>query len=309
MEDAANANRDEGCGGKFLKITKDSSIDSINSAYDIVADHITFAGQAIESHATDISGKIYPDSYVKYTADKNAVPLQEKNVRFSSETDILSGCNKEMDLSGLSSLEDVKLLSYSDKKWTSSVKVNGNNLYDGITSYKDSIAPRRLGDPFVFGIPLTSLGTSKKLGFESLATMDEKWASGLCSLQNKVIYTSQTTGSIVVNSEVLEKAEGCRWTVQYTGGNQKEINLPAGYTGQDRCAYTKASHVNPKEDPKLKDDTLISVMYNLLNELDTNDDGEVDTSFEQKDLEIDIQDIEQIPFMYGPAVFEVRVWR
>ena len=309
LEDAANANRDEGCGGKFLKITKDSSIDSINSAYDIVADHITFAGQAIESHATDISGKIYPDSYVKYTADKNAVPLQEKNVRFSSETDILSGCNKEMDLSGLSSLEDVKLLSYSDRKWTSSVKVNGNNLYDGITSYKDSIAARRLGDPFVFGIPLTSLGTSKKLGFESLATMDEKWASGLCSTQNKVIYTSQTTGSIVVNSEVLEKAEGCRWTVQYTGGNQKEINLPAGYTGQDRCTYTKASHVNPKEDPKLKDDTLISVMYNLLNELDTNDDGEVDTSFEQKDLEIDIQDIEQIPFMYGPAVFEVRVWR
>jgi hypothetical protein len=61
-----------------------------------------------------------------------------------------------------------------------------------------------------------------------------------------------------------------------------------------------------------KEDALDAVMYNLLSVLDVdegNNKGKVDISINENDLQIDDQTISTIPYLWGPAILEVRVWK
>ena len=79
------------------------------------------------------------------------------------------------------------------------------------------------------------------------------------------------------------------------------FTVPSDYIGTRVCEYrTAAYNLN---------NALDVVMYDLLSNFDIDSDGFVDISISEEDLEVEAQTIEEIPFLWGPALIEVRIWR
>jgi len=102
---------------------------------------------------------------------------------------------------------------------------------------------------------------------------------------------------------VLEKAIGCEWSIDFEDGESTTVKVPPTYPGVKQCFYTNASisyDVN---------DTYDDAMYNLLDNLDFDNDGRIYVNIEEQNFVIGAISVGKIPYPWGPALAEVRVWR
>ncbi|MFW6383610.1 MAG: vWA domain-containing protein, partial [Nanoarchaeota archaeon] len=263
-----------------------------------------YSGQKIEFTGNLTNSKIYEDSYIDIYYEPN--PDAEEVKHGEMPLDLrhnFEGCELDVYIPSEIGLQDAYVNSFSGNNWTKKLKVNGETVYD-LDKYGRKYT--FLGDPFQIKVPIDSLNAGEinniklEVGNEGNETD--------CSEFNSFIYTGMIDiiGATTPYSSVLPEASGCKWKIENYFGKNETIRVPPDYEGGNNCFYTNSSR---GEEYFNEQDSYDVAMYNLLNYLDFNDDGRLSLSFESSDLEIDAHTIDQIPYLLGPMIAEVRVWK
>ncbi len=193
-------------------------------------------------------------------------------------------------------LADAKVLSYSGPHWTDLLLVNGFESYN-LSRFGQNYF--YLGDPFVIQAPVNYLSTG--LNNLTLRVGDSPSNHTNCSSHNKLVYTV-LINSTIQRGNVLSKAEGCNWTLQFEDGSFDSILIPSYYSGTKQCSYTNTSISFDS------DDAYDVAAYRLFTNLDLDNDGKLFVNLKAEDLEIVITSVESVPYLWGPSILEVRVW-
>jgi hypothetical protein len=176
------------------------------------------------------------------------------------------------------------------------VTVNGQPAFN----LSDFFAPYyRLGDPYRVNVPLPLINTSNTI---FVNTGDNNTDSAGCSQNNSLVYTAFVP-SATPRTAVLQNAVGCTWTIENDNGGFQVVAIPKSYSGGNTCSYTSASISYDNTD------ALQQAVFELLDELDFDDDGRIFLSLAEEDLEVIVTKISSVPYLWGPSIFEVRVWQ
>jgi hypothetical protein len=199
-----------------------------------------------------------------------------------------------------SQVMDTNVVSYSGPRWTNNVSINGISVYN-LDNYKRKYV--ELGDPFVINIPtsLVKVGENNTINLTTGSFIGDKQEG---SENNKIIYTIKK--NISAYSGVYAYANGCNWTVKFSDNYNISFLTPLNYTGDQKCYYNEVAHSTSKSIDD-KEDSLQKVIFDLLEQLDFNNDGKVDAKFTEDDLQIQTSEISGIPYFWSTEV-QVRKW-
>ncbi len=283
--------------------TKSDNITGLQNFYQDVAASIISASR--HSQTIEISGTggiassiLYDDSYIKIDYNPITDPPQFGEISIIMEEKNFNNCTFNVYIPPDVRVSSAKLTSYSSEHWTDALSVNGNPVYN-LTYFSSDYTP--LGDPFIVNIPANYLSGGNNTF--SIRTGDSPENFTGCSLNNTLIYTSQVQATVSY-SDVLEKAVGCTWNIDFDDGGSTVINVPATYNGTSQCYYTSINHAYPNTN-----DTYDDAMFNLLDNLDFDDDGRIYVNIEESDLVVGAISVGKVPYPWGPAIAEVKVWR
>ena len=104
-------------------------------------------------------------------------------------------------------------------------------------------------------------------------------------------------------SSVLPKADGCIWRIMTVSG-ATILRVPENYNGSTQCRYFPGV-------PSIiydENNSVQSAVFNLLRDLDWDEDMRVDVDIPTIQVELDTISTPEIPYMWGPAIMEVRAW-
>lgn len=290
--------------GSFI-VTQDAS--ALQSFYETIAYEILAKVQQIQQQI-DIAGNLtpsvlYSDSYINITYDPLVARYEQNEIALTLESDKFSGCSDVVAIPSGVRVIDAKVVSYSGENWTEYVLVDGNVVYNLSTFSSDYVS---VGDPYSIHIPATFL-TSGAVHTITIGVADSLKNQSTCSQNNSLIYTglfSASTG----RSDVVAYAHGCNWTVEYDDGTFSSFVIPSDYTGGKNCSYTSTNYTLGTDAYDIEDAYDVAV-YSLLEQLDFDDDGRVFVNVDVHDLEIIVNSVSSIPYLWGPSIMEVRVWQ
>ena len=270
---------------------------------DIARDIIRIANYNAQVLSFDVNvntSTVYPDSRIEYTYEANPLPeLKGKLLIDGERQPFATGDSCEAtDVFFPPALYPLEgsITSYSGEHWTDHLSVNDHTIYE-LTDYGDDY--RALGDPFSIGIP-PGVMTRGPNEF-SLTTADSPTEPAGCSPHNKLLYTATINNTFSLDS-VYPEAEGCTWTLDRLG-ETATMSLPADYSGDNECSYQSGDVTYDN------DDAWQALGHRLFTALDIEDDGEVDVDFAAEDLHLNAEQRSDIPYLWGPAILEVSVWR
>jgi hypothetical protein len=152
-----------------------------------------------------------------------------------------------------------------------------------------------IGDPFRILIPGPPFESGPNPVTVSISN------ATFASPTNRITYRLRFDNRVSAYSSVLERGEGCHWTAQQENLENLTISIPKDYAGTKTCSYTDASY-----DPA---DAYDVSAYALFEQLDIDDNGLIDVLLDEQDLTIESTIIEDVPSLWGPALFEVRISR
>ena len=205
-------------------------------------------------------------------------------------------CNNTVEIPGGLDIIDAKVASYSGPHWSDLVVVNEETAFN----MSDYLVPYyRLGDPFEIQVPVDMLEEGENQIFVETGDSPENRTG--CSEDDRFIYTALIP-SATTRTDVKEETKGCQWTVDFEDGDQQDINVPTDYDGSNTCTY-QPDNINFNEN-----DTYDVAMYDLLSQLDTNNNGNVLININELDLEVTTTVLEEIPYLWGPALLRLEVW-
>ena len=287
------------CGRGIFK--KSNNTRELQEFYQDVASTIVSASRhsqtiEIEGEGNIAASILYADSYIEMNYAPVVAPPQFAEISLKIEEKNFPTCNFTTYIPSDIRVTDARLTSYSSEHWTDVLKVNFNQVYN-LSTYSEDYTP--LGDPFIINIPVSNLVSGDNVFFVS--TGDSSSNTTSCSQNNTFIYTGQFTAAVSYN-DVLEKAVGCSWTVESEDGTTTLIEVPIYYSGTKDCYYT-STQIDYDQN-----DTYDDAMFNLLDNLDFDDNGKIFVNIEENDLVIGAIAIGKIPYPWGPAITEVRVW-
>jgi hypothetical protein len=231
-----------------------------------------------------------------YYDDINDIDTQNK-LSLVIESEQFNGCNKSVSIPTGISIQNAYITSYSSNHWTSLLKIN-NNLVFNLTQYGASYD--LLGDPFIVQIPAPLLIPGQNNSI-SLTVGDNPTNSSNCSNNNTLIYTALVSTS-TSRTGALEKAEGCKWTVESTSSTFN-VTVPKDYSGTKICMYTS---LNISYDTN---DVYDASVYSMLKQLDYENNGRIFFDLTQNDLEIILLTTGQVAYMWGPSLMKIEVWQ
>jgi len=285
------------CGNGIF--TTSSNISGLQDFYSDVAASIVSASrhsQTIEVQGTPMASNLYGDSYIMYNYTPLVNPAEFGEIELNFEEKGFNNCSLNVTISPEIRVAEAKVTSYSSEHWTDLLTVNSQVVYN-LSQYSENYTG--LGDPFIVDIPPSVLQSG--LNSFTINKGDSGGNSSGCSLNDTFIYTGLASTSISY-SVVLEDAEGCDWNIE-TEDNNFTASVPSSYTGGIECNYTNASI-----DYSI-DDSISVAVYDLLNKIDFDKDGRIDINIQEEDLEIEAIWVTQIPYLWGPAIVEVRLWQ
>ena len=102
-------------------------------------------------------------------------------------------------------------------------------------------------------------------------------------------------------SNVADQAEGCNWFIEFDDGSSTTLKVPSDYNGINSCNFKTQTYNY--------DDAIDISTFQLLRELDLDDDGLLDINIDEQKIGAETLVVENIPSLWGPAVIEVRVWQ
>ncbi len=251
-----------------------------------------YTSQRIE---TSISGLdvLFYDSKINFnfTPEYSNVNLDE--IPITLNTDQFNSCYKSVYINPSFRILEGKVTSYSDEHWTSIVKSNGNVAFN-LSSFGNNFI--LLGDPFIVNIPLNYLSSGNN-NLEIL-TGDTPVNFTGCSDNDTFIYTVAINVSSSF-SPILSKAVGCNWSVLQENDEVFNVLIPNSYNGSKKCYFYNSTYDN--------DDVYDVAAYNLFSQLDVDDNNKIDVFLTQGDLNVEALVVQDVPSLWGPALFEVRV--
>jgi hypothetical protein len=195
---------------------------------------------------------------------------------------------------------DSKVTSYSSEYWTDILKVNSGTAFN-LSFYSNDYYD--LGDPFLVAVKPEDLYRGANNTFQ-LKTGNNPVNNTGCSKNNTFIYSGALKATISY-TDVLAETEGCTWEVDFEDGQNGTLSVPPDYSGDKICRYTSYNYT----DGYNKLDSYDISVYKLFDQLDFDDDGRIFININENDLEVQILSIPQVPYMWGPAILEVRTWK
>ncbi|MBW2990347.1 VWA domain-containing protein [Candidatus Woesearchaeota archaeon] len=247
--------------------------------------------------------KLFNDSYINFTYIPIIDPPEPNEISVVVQTDQFGECTPDVTIPGGIRIADAKVVSYSDYHWTDILKVNTTTVYNlSFFSYDYS----RLGDPYQVQVPVYLLtnGTHTL----TIETGDDPVVNRTgCSDNNSLIYTALVP-SATARSEVVEKTEGCNWTIQFEDDTFSTKPIPADYAGTKKCSYTETNHTlaDGAYDPT---DAYDVAVFGLLDALDFDNNGKVFVNLDAADIEIVLTTVSSVPYMWGPTLIKAKVWQ
>ena len=236
---------------------------------------------------------LYGDSTITINHQPALDDVRPNEIEITRQTAPFGMCNPTLDLPQGVRFREANILSYSGPHWTDLAVVNGEeafNLSQFFVNYS------RLGDPFVVGVPVQYLDSTTAIQVRTGDSIDEPTG---CSDANSMVYTVFVPSS-TARTTVLEDAEGCTWTIENEEGFQT-VTIPSDYTGSNVCSYTQSVI---DYDPQ---DSMQVAVYQLLQSLDFEDDGVIFLSLEAEDLEIIVNRVASVPYLWGPITVSAEV--
>ncbi|MBW2965605.1 VWA domain-containing protein, partial [Candidatus Woesearchaeota archaeon] len=277
-----------------------SDAGNITGIYQAIGDRINMIAN-YSSQVLTVSGGyresiLYPDSFIRFNFTPVVEPPSFGEIEFVMETDKFDSCSNNVDIPNKLRVTEAKVLSYSGPHWTSSLTVNSNNIFD-INNFSSDY--KEIGDPFVLQVPVNFLQNGTNL--IELNTADDPINTTGCSKNNTMIYTASVK-SYVSYSDVLARSDGCDWSIETEDSGFISVSVPSNYSGSKTCSYTSSSIDYDNED------SIDTTVYEILSNLDFDDNGKINVNIAEEDLTIDVLYVSEMPFLWGPAIFEVKVW-
>jgi len=284
----------------YFNATNTSKLQSI---FDNITQQIllaaNFSSQTVSVTGNFTNSRLFGSSYI----DVDYIPLvdtiEQNKISLVVETSQFNGCNASIMIPSNIEIQDAFVTSYSSNHWTKQLLVNGATVFN-LTKYGSNYI--LLGDPFIIQIPSLILQPGNINTF-SLNVGDSPANNSNCSKNNTLIYTALINVS-TGQTAALEKAVGCKWTIESTTGSIFNITVPKDYVGNNTCTYTNAS--TPVYDPT---DVYDVAVYNMLKQLDYDSSGRIFFDLTQNDLEIVLITTGQLPYMWGPSLMRIEVWQ
>ncbi len=269
-----------------------SNISEIVRVYETIARDIiaaTYHKQTINVSG-NISSVLYPDSYISFEYPKE---IQSYGQIIANEKMFDNSSSAVFTVPPDSKIIEARVISYSGPRWTNKIKINGNLFFDLNYYGNDYIS---LGDPYSANIPLNLINTTNLIELNT-GLSGANLSAG--SASNKVIYFILKNLSAYSNIAAL--AEGCSWEIEFEAGGNISMPVPSNYSGSNNCYYTSARQEYSTFD------AIQTAVYNLLQDLDLNNNGMIETRFSENDLSISSTEINGIPYSWDTEV-QVRRW-
>ncbi|MBN2458662.1 VWA domain-containing protein [Candidatus Woesearchaeota archaeon] len=287
-------------GGKFAFGTNVSALNEIYASFaaELAASSIVYTFQRATA-ATSVESRLYGDSYIEVSYEPPTPAVQQSQIPITFQTPQFGSCNPTITIPDGVTVIDARVVSYSGDYWTKSLSVDGNNVYD-LSSYAPDYI--NLGDPFQLLVPAQMLTTGSHSFSMSIGANSTHTASCSLSANNSLIYT----GLIVAATNrtvVLPSSDGCNWTVESEDVEFQSLMVPLGYAGTKQCYYTNATLYYDLAD------AYDVAVYNLLKQLDPDDDKRVSVNFQDEDLEITVTLVTDVPYLWGPTLVKASVWQ
>lgn len=241
---------------------------------------------------------LYSTSRIEAEYDTTTTPAQPNEISLTLQSDTLENCTDIVTLYPGMRFVDAKATSYSGEYWTDRMLFDSTTIYN-LSQYSSLYTS--LGDPYQIRIPTGWLSPGNRSVQITLGT-EAPNSSDICSTNNTLIY------SVAINlsterSEVVERAEGCHWTVRFEDNTDENMTIPLSYLGSNNCAYTPG---NTTYDPE---DAYQLGAYKLFQRLDFKNEGKIFVNLRDEDLEIIVTTISGVPYMWGPATVKLEITR
>lgn len=270
-----------------------ADVEELSDIYSSIAETILlsrFSEQTLNITGGEVLTKLYSDSYIEYDYLSEDLPF---GIQITSEEPFYDEINANFSAPDNSTIVDAKVISYSGPRWTSYVEANGNEVYN-LSRYGDLFI--ELGDPYAVNIPVELLQENNSIRLETGIAPDN---STVGSISNKVIYTA--IKSFSAYSDISPFVDGCVWTIEFQDSSYLNVSIPSSYSGSDSCYYTSLGQsydINDAAD---------GAAFELLKVMDLDLDHRVDVKFSEEQLNIDITEINGIPYSWSTEV-QVRTW-
>ncbi len=286
------------CGDGIYQ--KSNNVSALKEFYTDVAFSIIEA--SVQSQTVVVTGAyeastLYNDSHINVsftpTTDENLSGLE-----LVFQTPPFGSCTPDITIPQGLTIIDAAVTSYSGEHWSSYVGVNGHEAFN-LSRFNPVY--QTLGDPFSIAIPAAYLIPGAHNHLE-LRTGDSEENTTGCSANNTLIYRGLINAT-TPRSAVVERREGCVWTIAFEDGTTLTTPIPADYSGPKNCSYNASTYPGVYDE----DDAYDRSVAQLLNDLDFDDDGEVLVNLASEDLQIVINVLEGVPYLWGPTIARVEV--
>ncbi len=294
------------CGHGASYNTNVSNITSIYQKISEIIFNLSYSAQTITSFQNvSVNSTLFPDSYIQFeytpliTQDTyGLMPITIETPKFGNS--ITQG---SFEIPNGVVVLDAKLASYSADKWTDLASISSGagwqNFYN--LSYFGSDY-HILGDPYIVNIPINYIQTGENSIMIRTGLAPNNATGG--SPDDRAFYTLGI--DVFINyTSVFEKAEGCTWTVIFEDDTNSTIKIPSDYAGPNACSFTSSTECQSD----YSDDAINNAVCKLLERLDLDDNGKLYIKIGQDNLQTETVQIGGIPYMWGPTIMEVRVWK
>lgn len=270
-----------------------ANIEELAEIYKQIANNIletTYSEQTLET-SDNISTILYPDSYIEFNYTSDEIPY---GLIITTEKQFDDAYSGTFTIPDNSTILETLGISYSGPKWTDSLKINDFKIYH-LADY--GLSYIELGDPYSINIHPEIINDTNII---EITTGLSPSNSSAGSIYNKIISTVLKSFSSF--TEILPSAKGCIWTVQFEDNSVITTPIPSAYQGLEQCNYKEIAidfNVN---------DAFQVAVFKLLSQLDLNSNNKVDIKFTEQDLEIEINEVQGIPYAWSTEVKAVT-WR
>ncbi len=239
---------------------------------------------------------LFGDSHINFTYDPIISGVSPGKISVNVQ-EPLSACESTAYIPAGLEIVDAKVISYSGNHWSDIVVLNNVTVFNLSDYY---VPYYRLGDPLVIQVPVDLLEEGNNTLFVDTGESPENRTG--CSAYNSFIYTAMIP-AVTSRTDVLEKIEGCVWTVAYEDGTYDEITVPEDYSGSKTCSYQPGNIAFDGTD------TYDVAIYNLFRQLDLTNSSKVFVNINQLDLEIVTTVVGEVPYLWGPSQVKIEVWQ
>ncbi len=282
-----------GCGTGYSFVPSDPA--TLMSFYESLARTLSYDAQNRKdwtSVGALIWGKsiLYPDSFIEVGVTPSVSTHIPGEIIIEKDLGVVAGCRGRVTIPPKVRVVDSYLVNVPGPSVNVNVNVSPVNYYRW-ESWGTGF--NMTGSPEKVYVPFRNNGS-----FNIVHAMSPSNCPAYGKVQGKI-----AAKVISDYSPVLPKNEGCVWRIMTISG-ASILRVPENYTGSAWCRYFPGV-------PGIIYDVNSSVQaatFDLLKKIDWDDDLRVDLDIPLIQVQLDTVSIPAIPYMWGPAIVEVRAW-